>query len=185
MATLTTTAKKTKTFFLGLVSIILITSSCSSLRNSNDFQFSTSSVKLNSDILVGPGECVLKKFQGTSVNNKFYLYWVFQSNSNQFIFEIESSTNGKNFKPCYFKQGAFSPGSSNLMLCMTDSVSKNNVVYYRIKAIPENYSLKKKNDKDYKDLYNASTIMVTKNKKTSGYMQDDSFPTGNFQAVNK
>lgn len=142
-------------------------------------------VKLNSDILIGPGECVLKKFEGTSVNNKFYLYWIFQSNSNQFIFEIESSVNGKNFKPCCFKQGALSPGQSALMLCMTDSVNKNDVVYYRIKAIPENYPVKKTVEEEYKSLLEASTIMLTKNKRTQGYMQNDNFWGNNPDAISR
>jgi hypothetical protein len=131
-----------------------------------------STVKLNSDILVGPGECVLRKFQGTSVNNKFYLYWLFQSNCDQFLFEIESSVNGKHFKPCYFKHGALSPGAAVMMLCMTDSINNSDVVFYRIKAIPENFSIKNKTDKEYTSLFNASTIMVKKNSKTKNYMLD-------------
>src|ERR1700758_308406 len=94
-----TNKKSINSIFLVFTTILLITSGCSGLRNSINPETVTSTVKLNSDILVGPGECVLKKFQGTSVNNKFYLYWVFQSNSNQFLFQIESSVNGKNFQP--------------------------------------------------------------------------------------
>jgi len=154
-----------------LLPIVFIFSACSSLHESANTTIS-STIKLNSDILVGPGECILKKFQGTSVNNKFYLYWLFQSNSNQFLFEIESSTNGKKFKPCYFKHGSLSPGTSTLMLCMTDSVNATDVVFYRIKALPENFSIKNKTDDEYKSLYNASTIMVRKNSKTKNFMLD-------------
>lgn len=167
-----------------ILSIIFIAPGCNGLHNQTTFTV-RESIKINTDILVGPGECVLKKFEGTSVNNKFYLNWVFQSNTNQFFFQIESSVNGKSFKPCCFKQGSLSPDKLSLMLCMTDSVNKNDVVFYRIKAIPENYSIKKKLDKESKALFTASTIMLTKNKKTKGYMQDESLSDDNFEASNK
>lgn len=162
--------KSVKIFsFISCLLITFIVLGCSSLKTKSTI---SSSIKLNSDILVGPGECVLKKFQGTSVNNKFYLYWLFQSNSTQFLFEIESSVNGKNFKPCYFKQGSLSPGTTTLMLGMIDSVNKNDVVFYRIKAIPENFPIKNKTEQEYKSLFTASTIMVKKNDRIKNYMQD-------------
>ncbi len=178
MKNLNKNTTSSKLLFLGLIlSVLFIVPGCSGLHKQTTLS-ARESIKLNSDILIGPGECVLKKFQGTSVNNRFYLYWVFESNTNQFFFQVESSVNGKKFKPCYFKQGSPSPDKISLMLCMTDSVNKNDVIFYRIKAIPENYSIKKKLDKEYKALYTASTIMLTKNKKTKGYMQDEP-PTNN------
>jgi hypothetical protein len=165
-------SKCCKALLLSFLLLVVFTlSQCSSLHKPTNAVVS-STIKLNSDILVGPGECVLKKFQGTSVNNKFYLYWLFQSNSDQFLFEIESSVNGKSFKPCYFKHGALSPGTAILMLTMTDSMTKNDVVFYRIKAVPENFPIKNKIDEEYKSLFSASTIMVKKNSKTKNYMQD-------------
>src|ERR1700756_3489260 len=156
---------------LGFVLLALfITTACSNVHTARQ-PLATTTVKPNSDILVGPGECMLQKFEGTSVNNKFYLYWVFKSNSNRFLFEIESSVNGKKFKPCGFKPGVVSPGTSALMLCMVDSTTKNDVVYYRIKAIGENYTAKTEQENHV--LYEALTIMIAKNKKTHGYMQDE------------
>jgi hypothetical protein len=185
MPNFNTNKKNIKIALLAFMFILFITSGCSSLQHSINPETVTSSVKLNSDILIGPGECVLKKFQGTSVNNKFYLYWVFQSNSNQFLFQIESSVNGKNFNPLCFKQGASSPGTATLMLCITDSINKSDVVYYRIKAIAVNFSIKKKIEQEYKDLFNASIIKVTKNQKTKGYMQDDSSTINGAQTAKR
>jgi hypothetical protein len=175
----------TKLIFSGFIlPLFLMISGCSGLHNSTTFT-ARETIKLNSDILIGPGECVLKKFQGTSINNKFYLHWIFQSNTNQFFFQVESSVNGKKFKPCHFKQGSLSPGKVSLMLCMTDSVNKSDVVFYRIKAIPENYPIKKRMEQDYKALFEASTIMLAKNKKTKDYMQAQSFPDGDYETMSK
>lgn len=177
--------KQAKTIFLSLLLVVIfILPGCSGLHNQSTTAV-RESVKLNTDILIGPGECVLKKFQGTSVNNKFYLYWVFESNTNQFFFQVESSVNGKKFKPCWFKHGSVSPDRVSLMLCMTDSVNKNDIVFYRIKAIPENYPIKKKIEQEYKALFTASTIVLTKNKKTKGYMQAESVSDGNLEAMSK
>jgi hypothetical protein len=169
-------------FFSIFLSIIFMVSACSNKHKVANFIVGTT-VKLNSDILIGAGECVLKKFEGTSINNKFYMYWTFQSNSNQFFFEIESSTTGKKFKHYCFKRGYVSPGSSSLMLCVTDSTTKNNIVYYRIKTIPENGSVKSNESKEYKALFEASTIMLTKNKKTKGYMQDEPVSATHYHAM--
>jgi len=175
----------TKLIFSGFIlSIILMIPGCSSLHNTKMLE-TRETIKLNLDILAGPGECVLKKFQGTSINNKFYLHWIFQSNTSQFFFQVESSVNGKNFKPCYFKQGSLSPDKTSLMLCMTDSANKNDVVFYRIKAVPENYSIKKITKQDYKDVFEASTIMLAKNKKTKGYMQPEFFSDGDYETMGK
>ena len=174
--------KQAKTIFLSLLLLVIfILPGCSGLQNKTTIAL-RESIKLNADILIGPGECVLKRFQGTSVNNKFYLNWVFESNTNQFFFQVESSVNGKKFKPCWFKHGSLSPDKVSLMLCMTDSVNKNDVVFYRIKAIPENYPIKKKLEEEYKELFDASTIVLTKNKKTKGYMQAESLYNGSLEA---
>ena len=171
MGTLSKKSKRTKVSFFSLfLVLILMTPGCHPLRDLTAFKLGPS-VKLNSDILVGPGECVLRIFQGTSVNNKFYLYWIFQSNSNQFLFQIESSADGKKFRPCYFKQGFSSPGTTPLMISIVDSTTQDEVVFYRLKAIPENFSIKKKTETEYKELFNASTIMIRKNIKTKDFMQ--------------
>src|SRR6185312_3913155 len=94
-----------------ILSALFMILGCVSVHNSAGLPVSES-VGVNSDILMGPGECLLKRFQGTSVNNKFYLNWTFTSNTNQFLFEIESSTNGKKFEHFGFKQGFSSPGAT-------------------------------------------------------------------------
>jgi|GEM_PF-1912988 hypothetical protein len=178
MKNLTTHTKSSqvRVIFLAIfLPVLFMVSGCSNTRKVANLVVGTT-VKLNSDILIGEGECVLNKFEGTSVNNTFYLYWTFKSNTNNFLFEIESSANGKKFSPLCFKQGCLSPGSSSLMLCVTDSAHKGDVVYYRIKAISGKTPLKNNTAKEYKTLYEASTIMLTKNKKTKGYMQDETLP---------
>lgn len=128
-----------------------------------------SCVRLNSDILLGPEICVLKKFQGTSVDNKFYINWIYTSNSNRFMFQLESSLNGKNFKPCFYKRGAASPGEVPLMCCVIDSLSPGNVVFFRIKALPEERNFTNEQKEKYNELYSASTIQIKKNVSSKGY----------------
>jgi hypothetical protein len=127
-------------------------------------------VNLNSDILVGPGECLLKTLQGTSANNNFYVNWVFISNTSNFIFQLESSEDGKHFRPFCIKQGASSPNeNTSLMLCIKDTMQSNDVRFFRLKAIPQNYNLDKDYLKGYVSMVEASTIMIKRNKRNEKY----------------
>jgi len=124
----------------------------------------------NSDILVGPGECLLKTFQATSVRDKFYINWIFISNTNNFIFQLESSEDGRHFRTFLIKQGAFSPNNNTeLMLCAIDSTNKYDKKYFRLKAIPQNYNLSKDYLKGYASMIEATTILIARNKKNIEY----------------
>ena len=129
-----------------------------------------SHIELNTDILIGPGECLLKKFQGTSINNMFYVNWIFISNTGKFIFQLEKSEDGKLYVPCCIKEGAWSPNSSvPLLICFKDSMSKSEIVFFRLKAIPQDYNLGIENIRQYNTMFNASTIMLRKNEKTKEF----------------
>ena len=155
-------------FYLLMLFVIIALSlfSCKSFKASERIN---AIANLNSDILIGPGVCVLKKFQATSVENKFYVAWIYQSNTNEFVFQLEKSIDGKNFKPFFFKKGYVSSGSNCLMISLIDSTANGKTLYYRIKAIGENVEINAKQEKDYKSLYDASTVMVIRNQKTKGY----------------
>jgi hypothetical protein len=55
------------------------------------------------------------------------------------------------------------------MISLIDSTANGKTLYYRIKAIGENVEINAKQEKDYKSLYDASTVMVIRNQKTKGY----------------
>jgi len=126
---------------------------------------------LNSDILVGPGECLLKTFQGTSVNNHFYVSWIFISNTKYFVFQLESSKDGKNFKPYCIKDGASSPTCNTaLMLSVRDTTDSNcDKIFFRLRAIPHNYNLDNGYLNGYTSMIEASTILVKRNEKNTKY----------------
>ncbi len=129
-----------------------------------------SSVKLNYDILLGPGTCILKQFQGTSVNNKFYLNWVVLSNTEGFIFQLEQSADGRRFEPCYVRKGMSSPNSSTPVLyCVVDSMAMGEIVFFRIKAIPEDFYMSKTIKQDHNEIFSASTICLRRNLRSRTY----------------
>lgn len=109
-----------------------------------------SSVKPNSDILPGEGICLLKQFQGTSADGKIYINWLSISNTSQFVYELESSFDGKNFSSVYYVKGMASPNENTALLnCYTDSISQVKTVYYRLKTIKLNSAIKEENKIEY------------------------------------
>jgi hypothetical protein len=152
-----------------LLAGVLSLSACKTNEQKTQLNY-TSFVELNSDILVGPGQCILKKFQGTSVNNIFYINWIFISNTKNFIFQLEKSTDGKHYTSYWMKEGVCSPtNAAPLLLCVKDSTTTNETVFFRLKAIPASYNLELENSKQYSAMVNASTIMLKRNKKTKEF----------------
>ena len=151
-----------------LILTLSLLTGCSLKRKSELINYS-SSVYLNSDILPGPGICLLKNFQGTSVNDKFYVNWIVSDISVGCIFQLEYSENGKNFTPYYFQKGYPSNGVNNLMYCVTGSLINSDVAFFRLKAIPENSFIDNKESQKYISLYNASVIKLAKNVRSPGF----------------
>lgn len=148
---------------------MLICGSCTFSKQSRSAEYFPL-VKPNNDILVGPGTCILKTFQGTSANNSYYLSWIFLSDTDNFVFQLEASEDGRHFKPYYIMSGASSPNNTTaLMHCCIDTVARGNKAYYRLKAIPQNFDLNQYYKSEYASMITASTIMLKKNQKTEGY----------------
>lgn len=125
----------------------LFFSECHSFKKiSNKEMALSSTIKPNSDILLGEGICLLKQFQGTSVDGKIYINWLSISNTSQFVFELEKSVDGKNYSSIYLVKGMVSPNENTALLnCYTDSTSQFKTVYYRLKTIKLNSTLKEEN----------------------------------------
>ena len=127
----------------------------------------------NCDILYGPDVCLLKTFQGTSISNIYYLSWSVISNSSKYNYVIEKSLDGKHFYPFILKSGNYSPNNNTQILnCVSDTSCKSNIVYYRLKAFPENIEIGDKYKGHQKQLENILTIKLTKQVKNNDYSRN-------------
>lgn len=148
--------------------ILLFTQSCF-VKNKLVSTMIPSTIRLNSDILPGQDICLLHRFQGTSVDNVYYISWTYTCNTDNFLFQLESSVDGNNFKPCLYKRASISPMGEPIMYCVVDSINPAENTFYRLKAIPEEMNLGHKGMTASGEIVQASVIQLKKNIKSPAY----------------